>query len=117
MIDLAIIFNLFDFTSSVSVATLQSLPFAVTPSAAIASLSMDTNASVTQITLDFFPLSEVFSLNKTLAPITFASTSVSRIVSAVAFANRPLVIITLSASIRQKSEKVQYGCLQNTGIG
>lgn len=117
MIDLATILNLFAITLSVSAATLQLLPFAVTPSAAIASLSMDTKASVTLTTLVFFPLSELFSLNKTLAPITFASTSVSRIVSAVAFANLPLVIVTLSASIRQKSEEVQNGCLQNTGIG
>ena len=111
MIDLAIILNLFTVTSSVSVEILQLLPFAVTPSAAIANLSMDTNASVALITRVFFPLSEVFSLNETFAPITFAFTSVNRIVSALAFENLPIVIITLSASIRQKSEKVQNGCL------
>ena len=103
--DCATIFNLFAATSALSVVILQLFPFPVTPSAAISSLSIDTNASTTLTTLSlvFFP--DV--LTSTLAPDTLAVTSLTRIVSAVALANLPLVIVTFSASIRQKSKKVQ----------
>ena len=100
--DCATIFNLLAATSALSVVILQLFPFPVTPSAAISNLSIDTNASTT-LSLVFFP--EV--LTSTLAPDTLAFTSLTRIVSAVALANLPLVIVTFSASIRQKSEKVQ----------
>ena len=121
MIVWAIMLSLFTVSWVGSVVILQFLPLQVTPSAAIANLSMETKASATLVTptvLFFFPLSELLSfLTNSLAPSTFASTSVTRIVSAVALANLPLLIVTRSASIRQKSEKVQNGGLWNTGVG
>ena len=121
MIVWAIMLSLFTVSWVGSVVILQFLPLQVTPSAAIANLSMETKASATLVTLAvlfFFPMSELLSfLTNRLAPSTLASTSVTRIVSAVALANLPLLIVTRSASIRQKSEKVQNGGLWNTGVG
>ena len=111
--DWAEIFSFLTITWSTIVETWQCLPLAVTPSAAISSLSRERKASSTLVVLVFLPA----SLTINLPSITLASTSVTKIVSEVAFANLAFVIVTLRASIRQKSYKVQTGGLQDTGIG
>ena len=110
--DWAEIFSFLTITWSTIVETWQCLPLAVTPSAAISSLSRERKASSTLLVLVFLP----DSLTINLASITLASTSVTKIVSEVAFANLAFVIVTLRASIRQKSYKQTVG-LQDTGIG
>ena len=112
-IDWAEIFSFLTITWSTIVETWQFLPLAVTPSAAISSLSRERKASSTLVVLVLLPA----SLTINLPSITLASTSVTKIVSEVAFANLAFVIVTLRASIRQKSYKVQTGGLQDTGIG
>ena len=111
--DWAEIFSFLTITWSTIVETWQCLPLAVTPSAAISSLSRERKASSTLVVLVFLPA----SLTINLPSITLASTSVTKIVSEVAFANLAFVIVTLRASIRQKSYKVQTVGLQDTGIG